>query len=1584
MSYQPHSTDIAITGMAASFAGAENLRDYWQHLIGGKSVSSRKPTSRESLDGEPRREVNDDRRADAALSLSLKLIREALDDAGHLRRPLNQDNYIFLSLCRPLSPRSIGPGEAETDLRWLAARVADKLGLTSRSVSVCDGFSSSLAAIKAAATALLARTCDVALAGGVQSFAPLRSGARPLDASATESPAGAGAVVVLKRLADAQQDNDHIYAVLKNIYILEHERAEATTAAAANSEGESTLAALRRAYDESGVEPQTIALVEMSAADSSSVVGRQVQLLSGLFGARKGNLSRCALGIAGESIEATGAETSGVASLIKAALALSYKILPPTGSDRLDNELNPAAETEPSPFYLNREPRAWIHGSKGNPRRAGVCDFTSEGLTAHAILEECANLPAAQETKFTNAGWPSELLCFSGDSREELLSLITDVQAFIAAHPFEPIAHLAFSLSGRATGRKHRLAVLASDFSDLTGKLNLAVEKLRGNNPARWQIRNSLYYAEPASQRIQGQVAFMFPGYGSYYPGMLADLCLHFPPVRDWFDTLDEIFDEAHGPLPSQLLFPPSTKFSDERQATTSQLHSQRGGGQGGFTATLALHELLQSFGVRCDVMVGHSNGENAALIASGIMDFKTRREMFELTRRYTEHDDHVSSTNDIPKGVFLGVSTPSEEFLEELLASSGGDVHLAIDNCPHQVVLFGSEESIEAVRVRIASAGGIALRLPSGRAYHTPLYEAQAEDMRPVYAPLALGPGHTRVYSCASVQPFPAEPDAIRALAIKQWSSRVRFRETIEKLYGDGVRTFVEVGPNNTLAGFVDDTLRGREHLTVVANTQRRPGLEQIERLLAQLFVAGMKLNLEYLFRFRDVRPVQLKSYPAESRPEERTYYVSRSSSETNETIVAAHAQRETVAAATGNGFHHDRAQPATPTVAAQQVVFVEDATGVPGDVHQSVEESAPLSDARLAILRGHFDLMQQFLASQSRIMSSLFAGNTTAAAVFKEHAASAGFAAPLEQHRAAEQEAWPLLLGRVVEIDAPRRLYCERRFDLENDSFLRDHALGRPVPGDDLRLSPLPVMPFTMSMEILAEAALYLSGGQKRIVGISNVRGHRWLMLERGSLLLGVLAEAKGSPVDGVQEEVHVRLFELEATPNGGRQLAFEGTVRLADEYPASPPPLPIQVDESERSKVSAAEFYQQYAFHGSCFQGIKRLLRRDARGIEVELEATRASEFFRESQAAVFQTPAGLLDTTGQLVGLWLIAQGITDFAVFPFHAASYEQFAKAPAPGSRIICRGAIGMKDAATSEASFDMLDEAGRVIARLEGLQLRNYSHSYIPRFFKPLTGDTYFSDAWMQEETGLACRAIDSRIAAFLDGSGGFWKRVLAHLVLDIREREEWYALPEKGARRTEWLMGRAAAKDAVRQWAAQTLKLQLAFVEISIRTNDAGQPFVKCPALENMGRVPHISISHKRGLAVAAAAVHKIGIDVEELGLHQDNAWLQTTFDAEELALAGEPDVKTLLGLWCAREAASKAAGTGLRGDPRGWRIVGFSKDAGLVRVASGGEVWDVSLWYRETTAFAVCQPAGVAGYVEEASVEAAAILLPRAMRE
>src|SRR5207248_1123917 len=123
-----------------------------------------------------------------------------------------------------------------------------------------------------------------------------------------------------------------------------------------------------------------------------------------------------------------------------------------------------------------------------------------------------------------------------------------------------------------------------------------------------------------------------------------------------------------------------------------------------------------------------------------------------------------------------------------------------------------------------------------------------------PLHAPKA------HVYSCAVACRLTGDVDQIRRVAVEQWALPVAFRSTVEAMYADGIRIFVEVGARGDLTAFVDDTLGNRPHFAVAANLSGRPGLTQLNHLVASLFAQGVSLRVEHLFRRRRARPVDLE----------------------------------------------------------------------------------------------------------------------------------------------------------------------------------------------------------------------------------------------------------------------------------------------------------------------------------------------------------------------------------------------------------------------------------------------------------------------------------------------------------------------------------------------------------------------------------------------------------------------------------------------------------------------------------------------------------------------------------------------------
>jgi len=371
--------------------------------------------------------------------LALRLAHEALAHAGYANRPfdgtrseviIGRGTYInrgwatlfqhglvvdqTLMILKRLHPEyddrelkeirrelkgSLPPFNAETASglvpNIITGRIANRLGIMGSNFIIDAACASSLIAVDLAARDLLSRKCDLALAGGIQASIPAhlqmifcqlnalsrRSEIRPFDKDADGTLLGeGGGIIIIKRREDAERDGDLVYALIKGIGTSSDGRGAGVMTPRVDGEE----LALRRAYESAGVSPDSIGLIE--AHGTGTPVGDlvEVQALSRVFGPRHGDVPKCALGSVKSMISHT-IPAAGIAGLIKTALALHHKVLPPTLHCE---EPNPKLELEETPFYINTETKPWIHGSPKTPRRAGVNAFGFGGVNAHAILEE--------------------------------------------------------------------------------------------------------------------------------------------------------------------------------------------------------------------------------------------------------------------------------------------------------------------------------------------------------------------------------------------------------------------------------------------------------------------------------------------------------------------------------------------------------------------------------------------------------------------------------------------------------------------------------------------------------------------------------------------------------------------------------------------------------------------------------------------------------------------------------------------------------------------------------------------------------------------------------------------------------------------------------------------------------------------------------------------------------------------------------------------------------------------------------------------------------------------------------------------
>ncbi len=1252
----------------------------------------------------------------------------------------------------------------------MTGRVANRLNLRGPNYLVDAACSSSLLALDAAMGELNAGRSDMMLAGGVNASLPAEvnviftqlgalsnSGkVRPFSAGTDGTLLGEGlGIVVLKRYADALADGDRIYAVLKGVGQASDGKGQGLLAPSVQGEA----LAIGRAYANSEIDPASVGLIE--AHGTGIPLGDQTEIaaLKSVFGERDTEIGQIALGSI-KSMISHCIPAAGIAGVIKTSLALFHKVLPPTICD----EVNPELGINTTPFYVNNETRPWIHFSP-EPRRAGVNAFGFGGVNAHAILEE-AQPHAGGAYELTP--WSDELLVMGAASRTELAQQLKDLLARLATAQPGELPAIAMELSLSVQAGPHRLALVCSDIADAKKKLGQAARRLESAVTGNWQTRTGICGADAV---LDGKLAFLFPGEGSQYLNMFADLAQHFPEIRHWFEFWGNLYRDESQELRTDILFPPPSEQTEARKAAlNSYLHQMDIGSEAVFIASQAMHELLKAFGISADVMVGHSTGESSALVASGAIPGQGFTEIATAIRDLNSVYRAIEADDAIVSGALLSVGVVAREVIEQHIAEIDTNILFAMENCHSQTVLFGPVDAIGELRVRLAQAGAICIPLPFDRGYHTPYFENVSRSFLQYYENIGLRAPHTPLYSCASAEKFPEDTLAARALAAQQWSSKVRFTETIENMYRDGARVFVEVGPSANLSSFVNNILADRDYVGIASNVTKRRGLQQLLNLLGQLFVLGRDVDLTRLYRDRRLE---------QGRVAKRGVQLSNTMP-----VLRLNVNEKSELAALLGG--------SAPQQAATAVNREETESVAPAD------QAVAHVDATDEVVAGYFDLMSQFLSRQSELINSL-AGQEEAGPDMHETDKDPGLAVPFLD---------------VIHEHSSTAVLADTRLSVDRDLFLRDHVLSGPVSAYDPDLTGLACVPLMVSIEIIAEACAVLADSADLTV-IRDVRAMNWIALDNGCADLQVRARW----ADAAASTVFGELLDAGEVVVSG-YFEFDASLKC--------PPLK-ELGEHRPLTWADDELYEIGMFHGPIFQSVRGVRGWSEDGIDAQLSAVSLLDFFAPGERPQLILNPVLLDSLGQVAAYWIAQQIGTDFNCFPASIERIELYASCPQDMADPIVKARQHPVDPAAVNIDaarswdFECLSGQGDVLVRLVGL-VNSFYH--VPNRFYQVRRDPL--NGWL----GQLVEADDTTTAwqlkyleqAFCVRSFGIFQRILALLLVGAAERDEWLSLANDPVGRREWLHTRACIKEAVRYWIWQRTDVLLFPADVQVQATSAG----------------------------------------------------------------------------------------------------------------------------------------------------------------
>lgn len=723
----------------------------------------------------------------------------------------------------------------------VAGRIANRLDLGGTNCVVDAACASSLSAVHLATLELATGRTDMVVTGGMDTFNDIfmymcfsktpalspTGDARPFDAQGDGTILGEGlGCIVLKRLVDAERDGDRIYAVIRSVGTSSDGKGQAIYAPSPKGQ----IRALRQAHHLAGVTPETIELVEAHGTGTRAGDAAEVTALTEVFDTHENKQSWCALGSVKSQIGHTKA-AAGIAGLIKAAMALQDKVLPPT--IKVNQPIEQLAPGRTA-FFVNTAKRPWLP-SKNHPRRAGVSAFGFGGSNFHCILEE-------HETEKSRVTWDGDvvLLAFSAPSREELIAMVEN-QVFPSGwQDFRVEAarsRIAFSSAHHC-----RLAMVLERESLNPSEIATRVVSLLKQYTDRscWNTPDGVFFG---SRPVAGKLAMLFPGQGSQYVGMMRDLACSFPQMLKSLADADHTFasamEETSAPRLSKYVYPHSV-FNAEDLGQSEEVLRDTVIAQPALAAisrgTLAV---LQHFGIQPSATAGHSFGELVALYAAGWYDARSLQTLSGIRGQ-------VMAKESGNHGAMLAVSA-SQAKVEELIRAENLNLVIANKNGPNQFVLSGPSEDIDRA-LRVLDRQAIrSKKLSVSAAFHSPLVAAAQREFQKALERIDFDPSGIPVYANATGGEYPRDPGGIRSLLARQLAEPVEFIRLIENMYETGVHTFLEVGPSNKLTGLVDSILDGRDHkcLAVDSSSGKRSGIIDLACALAQLASLGHSVTL-------------------------------------------------------------------------------------------------------------------------------------------------------------------------------------------------------------------------------------------------------------------------------------------------------------------------------------------------------------------------------------------------------------------------------------------------------------------------------------------------------------------------------------------------------------------------------------------------------------------------------------------------------------------------------------------------------------------------------------------------------------------
>ena len=893
-----HECDIAIVGMSGRFPDARNVAEFWHNLAEGIESITRLSDQEILESGVPASYLGSPSYVKAAPLLEqpghfdagffgfspmeaktmdpqhrvlLELAHEALEHAGY-----DPDRYqgrigVFtgsalntyftnVGLNRRLAEEYI-PTLIGNDKDFLSTRISYKLNLKGPSITVQTACSTSMVAVHLACQSLLSEETDMALAGAISVRVPHRAGyfcdgggvvspdghVRAFDAKANGTVFGSGGgILVLKRLADALGDGDHVHAVIKGSAVNNDGSAKAGyTAPSVDSQADAVVEALANA----GVEADSISYIE--AHGSGTPVGDpiEVRALTKAFRTFTERCGYCAIGSVKTNVGHLDA-AAAVAGIIKTILALEHRQLPPSLHF---TEANPDIDFPGTPFYVNTRLREW---TSDGPRRAGVMSTGMGGTNAHVVLEEAPEPAAPTDAR------PPHLLVLSAKTETALDQATHRLRDFLNGNDSVNMSDVAYTLQMGRKALPHRRCLVCVDREDAITTL--------GQEDSKRVVSHR-------PDEVRRPVILLLPGIGDHYPGMAYDLYDTWPVFRQEVDRCASILEPHLGIDIRTMIYPRSQRWRTQGKSKGIDLKKMLGRSSDApvdedaralnqtrlaqpalFTIEYAMTRLWQSLGITPDAIVGHSMGEYVAACLAGVMSLDDALRLIARRARLV---------NELPPGAMTAVTLSENELLPLLPA----DLSISLINGPRLCVVAGPVAVVAEFERLLNEKSIICRHVQNAHAFHSrmldPIVRAFEEEVRQVRLNDPTIPYISNVTGT-----WVTRSEATSAAYWATHATRTaRFSDALREVWQFKNPVLLEAGPGRTLGVLAmqhPDRQNGGDPVTVSSIRHDYENQSDVEFLchgIGRLWLSGFEITWDNVPSGGRRRRVALPTYPFE-----------------------------------------------------------------------------------------------------------------------------------------------------------------------------------------------------------------------------------------------------------------------------------------------------------------------------------------------------------------------------------------------------------------------------------------------------------------------------------------------------------------------------------------------------------------------------------------------------------------------------------------------------------------------------------------------------------------------------------------------